>query len=465
MVCFQKSLLCLLIGLILSSSAPAFAADCTSLYRQKKLEAAGDCFTKQANAMGDSAKLPTLKQYAKGRLLRNAATAYTKAAQKASEDKALKLRLKAIQRLEKTLKEELYESTQIELGVRDKIKALRKSTGVAQINVLTYDPKAKICFRSATKTTCQTGNKWQRQIKKGAYTLEVTYPSGKVIKRRITVAANANITQTFSPPQGTSSLQLMTQHPSAKMILTGAALKKPLAKMGSEWKLKIAPGTYQLALSYPGIPTLKKTIHVNVGEIKKVTFKPPSSTLTVHSTPPGAKLYINGSYRGLTPIDALVIDGELLVTLRKGCHDLSTQKLSINPRSKKKITVKLTEEPVYSRWLYQKRSQGSQQTLGVVGLIGGIAILGVSASGYIASTLSFQEADKQKEAYLTARENPEQYVAPYESAASTGNMWRTVGHAGAGVGGLLTGLGLIRLVTLSLPPSYTLDCKIRIPRK
>lgn len=251
-----------------------------------------------------------------------------------------------------------------------------------------------------------------------------------------------------------------SQHPSALLTLSGATLTRQLKHQGGVWKLKLKPGTYQLTLKYPGIPKLRKALVVGVQPQQTFSYQPPSATLQANSAPSGADVYVNGSLRGRTPIQFLVPDGKLEVVFKKGCHTIIRKSVSIQPQEKKTVSGILRPESIYLDWIKSSKAANQSRILGWVGILTGAAVYGLTVGSFIASNQARTEANKARDNYLGSRQQPEQHIPTYQSAAQLNNTWQTIGYISAGVGSASLGLGIFGLVSARTKSLSSLNCQV-----
>lgn len=450
------ALLCLPFGLVEARTVQ----ECTKLYRQKQYAQAGKCFHDLANAMGNLTRAPALKKYEKGRWLRNATTSYIKAAKRSRGLKAAGFYETILRITIQYVKEELYENNARKIELRDRIRRLLRQTNLSRLEIESNNPSAKMCLTGGGKTECQNGATWSKLLPPMLYQLVVTYPDGSTQQRQVRMRTGLQLALSVFPVKSKVKLEIVSQHPTAKLTLTGATFDGKKRFSGNQWTLQVAPGTYNLQLKYPGVPAFSKVIVVRVGKDKKVVYRPPSSTLQINASPLGADVYIDGIKRGKAPLQLLVIDGEREITLRKGCHEVQTKKVSIKPQERKTIEFQLKPERIYLNWLAAKKSSNTIRTLSFVGLLGGLAVGGLSAGSYVAALLARDNATRQQESYLSTRTNPEQYLDAYRSAAAENNTWMAVGIATTGVGGAAVLLGLVGLLSPQPAPASSLRCRV-----
>lgn len=83
---------------------------------------------------------------------------------------------------------------------------------------------------------------------------------------------------------------------------------------------EVQPGSYTLTFSRPGFETLTTRVSVEQGRISdvRVTLVPETGTLAVNSTPSGARVLLDGTDAGLSPV--------ILTNITAGNHSVSIQK-------------------------------------------------------------------------------------------------------------------------------------------
>ncbi|MCB9637932.1 MAG: PEGA domain-containing protein [Myxococcales bacterium] len=453
---------CLALLLVVGFPATsALAKDCASLYRRGQIEESGECFAKEADAMGASKGLPRLQRIKKGRLFLNAARLFSLAAKRSKNENKIRLYERSLQLLERYTKENLYEDDERKNSALTELRRLRNKIGYGRINIFSYDPRANICLTySSGRKRCKKGSVWRAYLPPGQYTMSVKYPDLAEQTRPLTVTPNENSTQGFTPPKVEIPVELYTNHPHAKITLQGAALEKKITHEGKEWKLKLAPGSYKVTLAYPGVPPYERTIHVSVGSGVTKRYRPPSATLELSTVPAGAQIFVNGVYRGVTPAQILVPDGETSIVFKSLCHRPATKKLDVQPQTRNNVSVMMEIESRYQDWQKKKAEQPTLQISGWVALVSGVLVAGFGGAAQFISNGAHAEAEKQRELYLTNRTNVQQYVTAYEAEAQRGNTWRTVGFVGFGVGGAAMIFGITQLARSGLPSLRSLECEI-----
>ncbi|WP_128693075.1 PEGA domain-containing protein [Methanoculleus taiwanensis] len=108
-----------------------------------------------------------------------------------------------------------------------------------------------------------------------------------------------SITLAPSPPSG--AVYVASTPGSAAVTLDGGESQTTPANFTA-----VAPGTHSVKITKPGFVPWSKTVTVTAGKTVTVNAilnpAPDTGTLSVTSTPPGADIYLDGTYRGHTPL-------------------------------------------------------------------------------------------------------------------------------------------------------------------
>ncbi len=106
----------------------------------------------------------------------------------------------------------------------------------------------------------------------------------------------------------------------------------------------LTPGTYKIKLTKQDYKNYTTTVTINPGESKTIsaTLTPAFGYLSVDSTPQGAKVYIDDSYAGETPLkDYKLSTGEHTVKVVKDGYGEFTKTVTVNPGEKASVTASL----------------------------------------------------------------------------------------------------------------------------
>lgn len=93
-------------------------------------------------------------------------------------------------------------------------------------------------------------------------------------------------------------------------------------------ELTLEEGSYDLRIEKNGYKTIQEVISLYPGKTTTITrtLEPIAVPVTIESNPSGAEVYIDGEYRGVTPLTVSLLPGNYYLKLVKsGYHDYTTQ--------------------------------------------------------------------------------------------------------------------------------------------
>jgi len=195
--------LAFLLALLAGQVAQATPPSCKELYLAKKYLKAAQCFQAQANQMPPSNKLDKFQRYLKGIHLRNAAHAFTQAAQKTSDRvEAAYLREQALLLLRQYLQEKLCRKNYRCRLVQGEQLALLKQINYTQVVIVTSGKKNATLFIKGPHYHYQGPllGSWSSKLRPGSYTVTVTFPSIAPRQRQIVAGNSPNLVLQFQPP-------------------------------------------------------------------------------------------------------------------------------------------------------------------------------------------------------------------------------------------------------------------------
>jgi hypothetical protein len=142
------------------------------------------------------------------------------------------------------------------------------------------------------------------RLDEGTYTVWVV--SGPNDRSRLGTADFRTIAVTLGKPAVSVDTPVQTGSMDLQSVPDGASLtvngeyrgKTPLVISG------LSPGTYTVIFSRTGFMELTTQVTVQEGKNSEVmaTLQPETGTLAVNSTPPGARVLLDGTYAGLSPV-------------------------------------------------------------------------------------------------------------------------------------------------------------------
>ncbi len=195
---------------------------------------------------------------------------------------------------------------------------------------------------------------------------------------------------TVKTQYGPATLEINSDPSGAKVYVDGDY--KGVTPLG----MNLTPGTYEVKLIKKDYKNYTTTVTINPGESKTIsaTLTPAFGYLSVDSTPQGAKVYIDDSYAGETPLkDYKLSTGKHTVKVVKDGYEEFTKTVTVNPGEKASVTASLvaiitttttsssspqtTTSP--STQTAQATASGIPKTyilagLIILGLIGGLAV-------------------------------------------------------------------------------------------
>ncbi|QDA31599.1 PEGA domain-containing protein [Thermococcus indicus] len=151
------------------------------------------------------------------------------------------------------------------------------------------------------------------------------------------------IESSFVSPASMATLEIHSFPTNARVFVDGSY------KGNTPLTLKLEEGTYSIAIEKIGYSRWTSTIRLLAGEAKtlNVTLNKvaidTASTLEVDSTPSGAKVYINGEYAGVTPVNLTLEAGDYEVKLVKYGYLDWIKTVSLTAGSSEKISAILSE--------------------------------------------------------------------------------------------------------------------------
>ncbi len=113
--------------------------------------------------------------------------------------------------------------------------------------------------------------------------------------------------------------------------------------------ISVQPGTYNITLKLPGYKVYSEFITVESGKELNISvaLQPLPVSLTITSEPSGASVYINGAYKGTTPLTLSVTPGTYEVKLTKQGYKNYMTTVELSPDKSKTLSVTLS--PIYGR--------------------------------------------------------------------------------------------------------------------
>jgi hypothetical protein len=107
--------------------------------------------------------------------------------------------------------------------------------------------------------------------------------------------------------------------------------------------LELDPGTYTVGVEKPNYKTAYETVTLNPGESRSILVKLDllKAKLSVYTDPSGALIYIDGVYRGTSPLTLELDPGTYTVRVEKPNYKTAYKTVELNPGENRSILVKL----------------------------------------------------------------------------------------------------------------------------
>lgn len=162
--------------------------------------------------------------------------------------------------------------------------------------------------------------------------------------------------QIAAPPGQTLKLDFTLKPLAATVVVTTDKPKAVIEADGKRAgagsaKLQLAPGKHQLTARLPGYFPWTKQVNLGAGAVVKLQAKlqPQPARLDVATNPAGARIYIDGKLRGVTPkVVTQIKPGKHELKLSRSGYELFAQKLSFGPGASVRIRPQLIAVAGYS---------------------------------------------------------------------------------------------------------------------
>ncbi len=155
-----------------------------------------------------------------------------------------------------------------------------------------------------------------------------------------------NVVATLSSDQANGAIQVSTSPGGATVSLDGADVRTAPATYAN-----VAPGMHMVVATLDGYEPLSRSVQVNAGQTAQATLtlnriSPTVGAVHITSVPSAADIYIDGAYRGSTPITIgnLATGSHAVLLRRSGYQEYSTT-VSIATGSTLELPVTLAVQP------------------------------------------------------------------------------------------------------------------------
>nr|WP_319540232.1 PEGA domain-containing protein [uncultured Methanospirillum sp.] len=231
-----------------------------------------------------------------------------------------------------------------EPGTAETISAtLTDGTGSGTIQV-TSDPAGATvtCDGTDTRTTPHT----YQEVSPGRHEIAISLDGYLPYSTTISVASGAesvvSAALTQEKTKTTGSLSVSSDPTGATVTIDGTQTKKTPCTYTN-----LQPGTYSVEIKKAGYTSYTKTISVTSGAESEISasLSPVSNTgsLTVNSDPSGASVYLNGVYRGISPVHIEAIDaGIYTIKAEKSSYNTETEIINLIAGQENSVQLSLS---------------------------------------------------------------------------------------------------------------------------
>lgn len=164
---------------------------------------------------------------------------------------------------------------------------------------------------------------WSGPLKAGVYNVECRLPNHVTSKKQITIKPNDASTFTIDRPKPIVGSVYVTSSPSgAQIFVDGQNMGLTPTKLDN-----VLIGSHKITIRLANHKDEDRMITVREGETETVNVKMSDiATMTFKSSPSGADLYIDGSYKGTTPYSEDMPSGDYDIKLiKRNCKTFHKQ--------------------------------------------------------------------------------------------------------------------------------------------
>jgi len=107
--------------------------------------------------------------------------------------------------------------------------------------------------------------------------------------------------------------------------------------------LELDPGTYSIRIEKSGYKTEYETVTLSPGDTRTIfkDLEPLKAKLYVHSNPPDASVYIDGIYKGITPLTLELDPGTYSIRIEKSGYKTEYETVTLSPGDTKTVSKSL----------------------------------------------------------------------------------------------------------------------------
>lgn len=261
--------------LLLVPTAHSQPSHCLTLFRKRAYYQASLCFRDKAQKMGVVHRLSLTQKYTKGRYLKNASLALSKAAQ-ANTQQAHKSYIyeQALYALQDIIRHQMYENTERKQEVLQKIAQLRTTIAYARLHIQLPHSTTRICIRGYKYKNCSNTPVIRVHIRPGKYTVLGYTQTKTTYTKKLHLAPNASQRlHSLRPVRG--SLRVTSTPAGAQIYLDGKYIGTTPHTLASDF------GTHTIRLQKKCYTQYAQTIQLNQNKKQHLLFaqlhkKPPT---------------------------------------------------------------------------------------------------------------------------------------------------------------------------------------------
>ncbi len=141
------------------------------------------------------------------------------------------------------------------------------------------------------------------------------------------------------PPPAVGTLDISSSPSGAKIYLDGSYRGRTPLQIG------VNPGTHDVKLQLPGYQSYQVRVQVRAGQTTRISPRlmpvVTTGTLSVDSSPQGAEVYLNGSYRGRTPLNLSLNAGSYDLELRLAGYETFRARVQVRSGQTTRVAPRL----------------------------------------------------------------------------------------------------------------------------
>jgi len=194
----------------------------------------------------------------------------------------------------------------------------------------------------------------------GTHNVELRLDGYETYRARVQIGAGqtGRLSPRLQPVATTGTLEIYSTPSGAKVYIDGAYRgRTPLA-------ISVAAGTHNVELRLDGYETYRARVQIGAGQTGRLSPRlvraTPTGTLQIYSTPSGAKVYIDGAYRGQTPLTLTVEAGAHNVELRLDGYETYRARVQIGAGQTGRLSPRLARVVTTGTLVIDSLPQGAE---------------------------------------------------------------------------------------------------------